>query len=522
MNIHQASNGSDAATKLNELGTLLRDEDNRNDPNVVQAIPYVLEHATDEPMEVLRVLVNFTADHDHNRRWLLGDDAAQFWPVANGFLRGADRAVADRTVVLVSQFIHAEPPVLEEFAAGLAARGVPESVAQYYRACLADGDVDLMALAAEFMAETSGYSWADVAQLVRGAELAVHDDEALLVHSQALLALTGREDGSGEGFVVPVYNLFKHVLPDLPNVAHIKRRLFAACGNVTSLPRYDNFGAAKENVARILGDEDSYVKAAAAISLGNCVADEASQQRLLDTIAEVAPLDAVVAALLHTAFGDVVQYQYFHLFNNAMTPRVAQALLLDANVPRLVHSTRVIVDNYKYYKEIGAVYLKFLRKLAKQHAGDVTAHEAIWTQLQRIDGSDALDVELLLLQTAAAQHKSFSQPFEQHLLGRLFDTSLTIDANLLLHKLTTIAVLVQNTTGVPGWADPLSDFLAELSRSLASAPETTGAAAAQAGAVKNNSKFVAASVLAMTEKSPPAPACQAKLDTACRAVLRLE
>lgn len=523
---------------INDLGTILRDEESRKLSIVSEIMPLVLGELEQCPAEVLRVLINFTAYNDDNREWLTGRGEAitNLWHCVNDYLLQAGLELSERSMILLTQFVRStEDDKMTVFLSGLHERGIDLNVFEYYKSALVEEDTDAMLMAVEFQSEMTrlvlgSLTGSKALVLIRGFEVAVKADDEdrddiLLYHALILYNVTAQENEnlglSGSDFLAPVYSITKTVPSDLKSVAHIKRKLFSACGNFSSQTGYDNFEDARLNINTLLKENDGYVKAAAAIALGNCVSSKETQQRLLSLIEEVGPLNEVVAAVLAGPFGDIVQIQAFHFLNNIMTREVADAVL--EHYPHVLRSTKAVVDNFKYYGEVGQLYLKFLRKLISNSDRDLRNYEEMWLYLENIEGGGAADVQLLLLQKISSVQNAFLEPLQSLLLKMLLSTDGAIDASLLLQKLNTLAVFTQNSGegNLASIVPELRDFLSQLHQNLESHSETAINAPSAYAALKNNSKFVAATLLSVIDKLPAEPGQIAELRGVCEQIVVL-
>lgn len=516
---------TDLARSLNELGTLLRQEDARANQTAQECVLHALGFVSTEPLEVLRVLVNFCADNDDNRVLLVSNDlsVAEFWTWVFTELHEATNGdVCTRAIVLLGQFIHnIDEAVMSSAIAALIDKGAPQALLEYLRETH-DGEV--MELVAEFSRakptaiQTSQLEWI----VATAMQIELDDDEIdeiLNYASQAVFNATNVDDRSGVQLIPSIYRLIQMVPKDTANVVHIKRRLFSACGNVSSYPSYDNWSDIERNEALIGAENtDLYVVAAAAISLGNCVDSRESQERLLRTLDSV---ERVVAAVLEAPLGDVVQYQAFHLFNNIMTPAIASNVL--SHPALLFRATKVVVDNITYYREIGAVYFKFLRKLiAMGDATTVLQLTLVWHAVTECDDASCSEVKLLLLQVACA-HKDVAVDRElvRHLISHSLATQGSVDAAYVLQQIKTVAMVLHHYNEEDlrqfyrdqvesGFVLPFAAFLGQLQHAV----RATDAGAAP---VANNTKFLAASGLKFGANHTAG--AWAELAAVCRAVV---
>lgn len=485
------------AASLDELGTLLRDEQTRAQPAARHCVFRALDSASSHPLPVLRVLVNFCADNDRNRALLVTSDLAvvEFWTWLFTQLHdAADPGVCTRAIILLGQFIHNMQEEQVASAVGaLVERGAVSALAEHLKR---SGDVLGMEVLAECArvrpeaVETAHLEW-----IVAAAE--AHADGETLEHaSAAIFSATNVDSRSGVQVVPALYRLLQKVPANTANAVHIKRRLFSACGNISSYASYDNWADVARNEAAVEA-ADAYVVAAAAISLGNCVRSHADQARLLRTLASPA---RVVGAVLRAPLADVVQYQAFHLLCNTMTAATADTVLGHAEL--LARATKVVVDNLSYYREVGAVYFKFLRRLVAQgDARRVLLLAPVWAALDQCDDAAAREVRLLLLQAAcapgagAAGAGAVDRGLVRRLVCHSVEAGGTVDAHYVLQQIKTVAVVLRHYSAddmvqllddaETHFVLPLARLLGQLQHAVSGAVSgaATGAAAVQSPAM---------------------------------------
>lgn len=484
------------ADSLNELGTLLRQEDVRADSVAQKCVDAAFPLAPTEPLEVLRVLVNFCADNDTNRAHMVSNDigVAEFWTWLFGQLHSASEPdVCARGIVLLGQFIHnMEEEAMAKAIGALLDKGAAEAALEYLHKTK-DGEV--MEFIAEFSAvrpeavKTDQLDWI-VSAAAKICLDQVDDGSDELHHASQAIFNATNVDNRDVGELIPsLYTLIQNTPQESENSVHIKRRLFSACGNISSYPSYDNWKDVFFNEELVKSTElDLYVVAAAAISLGNCVSSQETQKRLLSTIA----VEQVVAAVLAAPFGDVVQYQAYHLFNNILTSETA-AIVLNHPEP-LFRATKVMVDNCTYYREIAAVYFKFLRKLIV--AGEphrVLLLKQVWDTVRECDDYGCNEAKLLLLQVVCAHP---TEPVDVQLVRQLMRHSVAVQGKVegtyVLQQIKTAAMVLHNYN-----ADALGRFYADLDEFVLPLAQflLQLQQAATGGAVENNTKFLAASAL---------------------------
>lgn len=533
--LENGSESSEIATALNDLGTLLREETTRADPLLVGIVPHVLSLYNTEPSEVIRVLVNYTADNDDNRAFLTSQEQCvlEFWPSAFSSLD--DNALGLHTVLLLTQFIHnIGDDKKRSMIRVLQEHNVVQKLLDYCRKCQQNGTLDNLSMVLELLSEYSAadpttFAVDDLMWLIESSSKVLDYcdnedcDEMLLYASQTALNITNVDEldelTSKQGsisLIQSVYGLMNNVPSDLENVALIKRNLFSVCGNVSSYPQYDNLLDLGMNGAQIMNESsDLYVAAALAILIGNCVSSKDTQTLVIAQLNEISSFDRIIEAVLYRQFGDVVQYQALHFFNNLLTKETADIILRELNLSDLARITKVMIDNCKYYKEIGSIFFKFMRKLVVTgFTGDLDVfdYNVIWSYLDTAESEPAKsEVEMLLLQaisTTPASKYKWEENYElvHRLLAETLSVGGTVDGTLMLTKLKTLAVLLQGsscaeieaslgpTRFAEIFANPFLELMVQLSQSTPTHDSSNqpGLAANQQAAVANNTKYVAA------------------------------
>lgn len=544
--------GIDVQVRINDLGTALRDPEARSLDLIRSAIPTVLGFVSEYPMEVLRALVNYTANDDDNRCYMLSDasDVCRFWEsdaISASFQNGITE-VQSRLMILVTQFVRAAETKQAELLGGLERRKVIGWVWAYYKACVSvdmesiDGPSEV--LAAYTQEFPRSLSDEQIELILKGLESTFdmssdeETEDIALSHTLILVNATSVDDSA---LKIPAGRLLACIAKvpnDYKNVASLKRNLFAACGGIFSFSSFDNFSIVEANVTTIINGRDGYAIAAAAISLGNCVRDVSSQEQLLQRIEAIVPISQVAQAVLKFPFSDVVQLQAFHFFNNCMTEALAVDILQPSNEANLYKNTKIVVDNYKYYKEIGTIYLKFLGKLIslgylRDHQIDVTELNSVWEYLGTLE--EYCDVQMLLLQVYSSQKKvcdNLSPSIVSLLDKLLLIKSSSLEATELLMNLKTLAIFLQNadpaafeksypeTEFESSFLSKLELFFAQLLLILQEKPTDQATQLAHA-VITNNTQFVAAAAskfYATFEKDFPNRICNIR--GTCANILR--
>lgn len=527
----QLTHKINAALALQELGLLLRDSAARLDPSVASLMPIVPAYFNEEPSEVLRVLVNFTADSNDNRDSLLADKESfgGFWGSLGARRPQIDDVVLQRSMILISQFIHnADEDSKERWIVGLSSHGLLDWVVSYYGAALLLKSSENLLMPIEFLASIDKqYYTIELKDLIAGFQLTSQmiegpgdqdeeneDVESLLHHAQVLYKLTAADDLPDASISRSILSLFSGVPQGSSQAVQINRNLFAAHGNISSHSSFDNWTDLETNVDFIMNDGNPYVVAACAISLGNCVSNQSSQAKLQAQIDRIASVNLVADRVLSTTFVDVVQYQGFHFFNNILDNALALHILRPQNESYLIRHTKVVVDNASYYKEVALLYIKFLVRLITkglvEQSIDPAPFEETWMLLLPVDDSDEL--HLLLLQAYFSNCDTLHGQYPARAFDKLLTLPTPINAANVLHKLKTLAVIFHgsnlNELALKFGKDDLSDempiltsFLTDLRTGLLQESDKSNSRTLNHGAMAagtsmrdallNNAKFVA-------------------------------
>ncbi|RKP32890.1 hypothetical protein METBISCDRAFT_21153 [Metschnikowia bicuspidata] len=523
---HDIIDQTEHEARLNELGTFLRDEKVRSMECVRKAIPAVLGSIGIYPIEVLRVLVNYTANNDANRLYMLSDqkEVCLFWEYSTRMsVKGAISEMANKLMVLITQFVRAEDTKRDIFLKDLNRKGIIDWVWRYYETCTRveldciDDAIEVLAAFAKKFPEST--SQEHVQNVIIGLEAALnlaHDEsteDILLSHTLFLIHVTSVDDST---LTVPTDRLLsciEKISSELSNCTELRRNLFTSCGSVFSFPSYNNFSNIDSSVSFILNAENPYAVTAACISLGNCVADKESQARVISKIENTVPLVEVAQLILHCPFADVIQLQAFHFFNNCMNEELARDVLQEKNVSAVFRNTKIMVDNYNYYKNIGAIYFKFLSKLVTlayllNSDCDITLFDSTWGYLNNLE--DYCEAQMLLLQAIcirkgmAVEISSKTKPLIERLLLIKGDT---LDATELLTRIKTLAIIFQTfdkyaleaifseTELKENFMKDLLRFFSSVLLILCDAVVPSRAEHAARAAIANNAKFVAAAAM---------------------------
>lgn len=533
---HNLSVKTDLVNTLKSLGDLLREEQWRSNeacrPSITQTLELV-KLSNEAASEGLRVLVNYTADNDENRRFMTSESeqTKAFWNWAVDLL-GKDPVVSQRVVILMSQFIH---NVSEEDSTKLTA-----FLGQFTKQLvnfLAQNEVEEVAGVVEILAELheralGGISMEEASGLKKSIVGTFNTgDEELMLYSAQLFHKLTAIDQFASLFQDPHCTL--HLLQKVPEgeeSLRTKRTLFAAHGNIFSLPGYDNWNNVEKSIRLCVDSQaDLYAVAAAAIDVGNCVRSEKDQQKITKLIEDTVTLETFIGLLVQRPFGDVVQLQCVHCFTNLMLQRTSS--LLAANSTALARLNKIVLDNGQFYPEIANLLFKFMKKLIRvafvEAGGDLLGCKQVWELYAETNAEGHQEVVFALLQAPEAKHLLIEEDVGCELLAALFSVNqLQVQAHVLLEQLKAQAVFFASAAAFVAASidrpqvdsaivEPFAKFMESVSGAIGQQepPESGG------NIVANNSKFVAASALNFFEELLPLIACSAAIET-CEQFLR--
>lgn len=481
------------ASTLHQWGTQLRDDTARASarPHIPEIVA-VVNSTWNTPAEsdALRLLINLTAGNDANR----GDLAAGF----GEFWANVVKHIAtDRVLLFLTQFVH-DTELIKKFGEFFVKAGVFPAIVAYLGEEHEDY-ANAVELAAEISSNVDPTTlWTTPESFEKLVGLVVRLEEpdeieqlALAIHNISLV----------EHIAAPPQHkrLLEALLqvPHIDNYALVCRRLFGASGNLTSMTSYR---VDIELDVKYLRATNAYVVAAAAIALGNAITSAETRRAVRQHVQK-----QDVHAFLTANFNDIVQYQGLHMLNNLLDEELAEAVLEVDLSPM----NKALVDNYNYYKEVGAIYFKFLQKLIRLQPTKM-ALLSIWESLP--DEPEAHNVLFVLLpailrDAEALQHKE--------LVRRLLQTAVSPIPNgssitYVLDKVTAVglALLTFVSSNVePAKLDLLGEsfsnnFLKDLRLLLLQLQTASSEHGTATRVLANNTRFVAGVALQFVEGVP--------------------
>ncbi|KAL7663634.1 UNC-45/Cro1/She4 central domain-containing protein [[Candida] zeylanoides] len=481
----------DDAPALAQLARTLRDESVRASAEAAAIVPAVRRVGAqamargDErvTLEALRVLVNLAADSDRNRDCIVDEagGGAEFWSHLLEAVRDAHGAVFTRTLVLLTQFAR-NTRQQSYYATFLGVHGFFEPLV----ARLQPGeDAELIVELLVCMAHTDAVSASSaVAAAVRALALAV---DAELVADLVVVASSRPPQWIPELGALQTALLAALESTDASSSVYGCRQMFAASGHISAMPDCNNWQFAARCRALVAGGNGSWAVAASAVILGNCIDSSESRDTLLASWH-----DQWVAQFCRSlaGFGDVVQFQALHLLVNVMTPAVAAAVTVGANLDAICRACKVVLDNRDYYAEIAQIAVKFATRLLRALSASPTELLEGLYQFWGLFKDE--EVLLLVLQGIVKDGRLPAGDGDKVavLAANMVQPVGKVSITVLLEKLKTIAMVLQceNVTEVidanAALMSSYAEFLQGLSHSLTedAPPEI----------LLNNAKFVAA------------------------------
>ena len=394
----------DLLTHLKTLGDELRSEQVRE--QLGQEPTFFIEQccrfmkSEEVAMETVRILVNFTADSDQNR--LVVTENEQLMSIIESNLGGGSPFnLRLRYAILLSQFIR-NTELQATFMNTFYDFGIADALFDAL-----DQDSQLLDIQLEIEAaivssaidkiivdsnwQRKAIEWTQKLVEIYQTQLQAGDDSMILESVSSLLYnLTKFESDPGFNNTNISTDILK-LLPKVPaieNETMIRRRLFGACGNISSMNGYDNKKTLSTMITLFLDSEDPYSAGACAVNLGNTINGAETKSNFFFFFYLKDFLDKFFSIL----FNDVIQFQALHVLNNLMTESMSKIILED-HYQALLRISKVIIDNAQYYREVLAIYLKFLTKLVRSLSLQLASYQDLWFDVERCDSP--IDVGIL-------------------------------------------------------------------------------------------------------------------------------
>ena len=555
--LSDTADATDVST-WNKIGDFLRDESNRSGlltkeslPSLIDlTIPNLKDFVESKGNEELilanfRALINLTADNDYNRSFLLKNQG--LWHYVDAILTIENEAIVERMLIFLSQFIYSEkkqeyltsiftllssmPSIVEKLhSLDSFILFFKELVVVNEQQIVSSKEKDiyihyidwfLKELENRLKTENSNVNVQNVSEDDEEEDEEEDEDEVLLSLSDIIAHLTMFEDLNLSiiNANYRVLRVMEGICPGLPNITHIKRKLFAASGNITSMKNYPGEVDMALDYFKNPNVGDSYVLSALAITLGNYVTSLTKSQELNNLIEHDYGMEPLFEKFFNIKVTDVIQIQSIHLLNNMVNAANVKYVLI--NVDGLRRMAKVIVDNNQYYPEMGKLFYKFMKKFITLQfidgAGDISRYVDLWGLFNDKDNSDHQEIKLLLLQAYIRTPTNIT-PFVTRLITDAVtlnsETSVTIDLilqrlktlGMFMHNLNTSSITVTNLqeyfggneTYVSLFLQPFSQLLLKLKDDVLEQSKNQP----QYSILLNNSKFLCVSVLKFQQTGP--------------------
>lgn len=537
------------------LGDALRDEDIRSNEIVTESISEIQDMAsiTFDPinealiLEVLRALVNLTADNDVNRSRLTENntESKKFWEILLNLFEIRNETINTRLIILFNQFIN-NTELKKDYLEFFYQIKVDSALINYLEGTLGNSRIGDFDMSIEFLSEyfdininsvlhesriiVKARKYIDLLLISLERVLTEVDEnylessnEMLLNLSNILLNLTSFEDLLGIQSINPnlrCLSIIKSITMDFENKVTIKRKLLAVSGNITSMKSYNS----KDELYTLINyfkhpHKDPYLMSSCAISIGNYVTSKEKLEELKYKIIEIMPFEEFINSFFSIEFNDIMQYQALHMLNNLLSSDNS-ALVLQQN--GLISMSKLIIDNSSYYKEVLNIFLKFIKKLIRceliQNKTNMDHLMDLWLYFENLDSSiEKEEVFLLVLQGYINNLNSGNTSFIKTLILNMISTnalSSEISFNFLAEKLKTMGMFNQKVLTLSQDVDdfgrsifgdvekyenefllPLFELLDIIHRTLSNKEVNSP------DIIWNNSKFVAATLISVMEKS---------------------
>lgn len=395
----------DILTHLKTLGDELRSEEVRE--QLGQKPAFFIEQccrfmkSEELAMETVRILVNFTADSDQNRL-SVSENEQLMNIIASNLVGGSPFNLKMRYAILLSQFIR-NTDLQATFMNTFYDFGIADALFDAL-----DQDTQLLDLQLEIEAaivssaidkiivdsnwQRKAIEWTQKLVEIYQTQLQAGDDSTILESVSSLLYnLTKFESDPGFNDTNISTDILK-LLPRVPAIGNetmIRRRLFGACGNISSMNGYDNQKRLRTMITLFLDSEDPYRAGACAVNLGNTISGAETKSNFLESV----DIKDFLDKFFSIQFNDVIQFQALHVLNNLMTESMAKIIFED-HYQALLRISKVIIDNAQYYREVLAIYLKFLTKLVRSLSStQLASYQDLWIDVERCDSP--IDVGIL-------------------------------------------------------------------------------------------------------------------------------
>ncbi|KAI5949237.1 hypothetical protein KGF57_004835 [Candida theae] len=434
---------------------------------------------------VLPVLINLVARSDRNREFFTTDvlEVHEFWSLAQSLLVMKDDTLAWLAFTFLGQFI-VESQKVGNFMRFFHSEGIHKSV---YQRVDDEDDVGAFDVAYELIKyNAENLDEADTS-LIEGIKNKLEDNFEAIKDREYVEKMVEVIAYSG-----PDKDAFDNLLRKLLQVedANIARKMLVSASLMFTNKRNDiPFDQLKSH--------NPYVFAVCCIAIGNCIESDATRESTYDLVdARFGLKDNLVNAFFKEfKITDVIQIQAIHMWTNLMDVRLADKIITHYQ-SELIALNSIVLDNSQYYREISALYFKFLRKLLI-----LTTKDIMLGLGKQISSLDSTVPDFKCVKYALLQKLNFDTDAGRKELLQLMKSVVTqLDHSDILEQIKTISIVNQNLTSDKIKLDPqeITQFylqpLTELLKQMhaAEVSSTQDANSWQVKALRNNLKYVAA------------------------------
>jgi len=506
LEIEEVKDGSVTVPILERLKIQLRNDDDRESEVVTRNLPAIIDsfnkaiktnlHENTEASEVLvgiyQVLVNLVARTDKNRDFFTTDspEIHHFWRLTKSFLDKRDVSLQWLIFTFVGQFI-VESLKVGNYMRFLHREGIHNLVYQD----LVEGNDDAFDITYELIkANADAFDDSDNSLIEALKTKFAHyfqesDDTEAIEKLVEIVSYSG-----------PDKNAFNEMLRRLSHVKDVplaRKMLVASTLLFTNKPT--------DVPIDQLTTANPYIFAVCCIVIGNCIENDATR----DLTFGIVDADFGIDRLINTFFrkfkiSDVIQIQAIHMWTNLMDAKIANEIV-KLHLEKVISLNQVVSDNAQYYREIAALYYKFLRKLLMSTTEEVLT--VFIRQINQFDGSfpDQTRVKYILLQKL-----NFDTEEAHDVLSLLMKSIVElVDQHDVLEQIKTISILNQHIASGKlildlsildkAYLPYLQGVLQQLHESKMSSASEGDVNSWQTKAFQNNLKFMAATTTKVLE-----------------------